>query len=131
MALGDEKYIAFTTFRRNGTPVASPTWIVPLKDGTFGFWTSSESGKAKRLAHTERVVVQPSDGRGRTKSGTAPIEASARIVRGAELEEISAAIKAKYGPMTAVAKFMGTVIGTLRGKRMPYGDVGVKISVPS
>ena len=58
VALADEKYILLTTFRRDGTPVATPVWAVPLDDGKIGFWTSSGSGKAKRLAHTERVTVQ-------------------------------------------------------------------------
>lgn len=80
MSLGEEKYILFTTFRRDGTPVSSPVWAVPLDDGKIGFWTSSGSGKAKRLAHTERVTVQPCDARGRVKKGTEPLEATARLV---------------------------------------------------
>ncbi len=41
MSLGDEKYILLTTFRRDGTPVSSPVWAVPLDQAKFGFWTSS------------------------------------------------------------------------------------------
>jgi uncharacterized protein len=43
MALGDEKYIRFTTFKRDGTAVSTPTWVVTLDDGRYGFWTSSGS----------------------------------------------------------------------------------------
>ncbi|MEY2445846.1 MAG: uncharacterized protein QOC57_1629 [Ilumatobacteraceae bacterium] len=64
MALADEKYIAVTTFKRDGTPVATATWAVPVEGGKVGFWTSSGSGKAKRLAHTSKVMVQPSNSRG-------------------------------------------------------------------
>ena len=53
--LDDEKYILLTTFRRDGTPVSTPVWAVDLGDARIGFWTSSGSGKAKRLAHTDRV----------------------------------------------------------------------------
>jgi PPOX class probable F420-dependent enzyme len=128
MALGDEKYILVTTFRRDGTPVATPTWVVPLEGGTVGFWTSSGSGKAKRLAHTPRVTVQPSDARGRVKPGTEPTEATAALVSGADLEPIRAAVVAKYGFMTKVTRALGTLGGIVKGKRIPYGDRGVVVT---
>jgi PPOX class probable F420-dependent enzyme len=59
VALGDEKYMRLTTFRRDGRPVATPVWVVKLDGDRIGFWTSSGSGKAKRLAHTARVTVAP------------------------------------------------------------------------
>lgn len=52
MALSDEKYLLFTTFERDGTPVSSPVWVAALDGGSVGFYTSSGTGKAKRLAHT-------------------------------------------------------------------------------
>jgi PPOX class probable F420-dependent enzyme len=59
MAIGpDEKCVLLTTFKRDGTGVSTPVWWVDMGDGTFGFWTSSASGKAKRLAHTSRVTVR-------------------------------------------------------------------------
>lgn len=129
MDLGHEKYILLTTFRRDGTPVATPVWIVDLQDGTFGFWTSSGSGKAKRLAHTDRVTVQPCDARGRARRGTASTEASARVVSGGELDAIRQRVVAKYGFATKFTKALATVVGTLRGKRIPYGDRGVAITL--
>ena len=73
MGLGDEKYILLTTFKRDGTAVPTPVWSVPLGDHEIGFWTSSGSGKAKRLAHTDRVTVQPCDGRGKPHDGSEPV----------------------------------------------------------
>jgi uncharacterized protein len=129
VGLGDEKYILLTSFRRDGTPVSTPVWSIPLGEDTIGFWTSSGSGKAKRLAHTARVTVQPCDGRGRVKSGSAPVEASARLVAGEEYEAIRSAVLAKYGFMTKVTKLIGTLIGIARGKRIPYGDRGVVVTL--
>jgi hypothetical protein len=128
VALGDEKYILLTTFRRDGTPVATPVWAVPLDDGTIGFWTSSGSGKAKRLAHTARVTVQPCDARGRVKEGTTAIDATARVVTGAEFENIHAKVVAKYGVLTKLTKLLGTIGGVIKRKRIPYGDRGVIIT---
>lgn len=128
MALSDEKYMRLTTYRRDGTPVATPVWVVALDGGSVGFWTSSESGKAKRLAHTSRVTVQPSDARGRPKPGTEAIEATARVVSGPEFERIRTLVKAKYGVATKITKMLGIIVTTLKGKRLPYGDRGVIVT---
>jgi uncharacterized protein len=128
MALGDEKYLLLTTFKRSGDAVATPVWAVPLDEGAIGFWTSSGSGKAKRLAHTARVTVQPCDARGRVKAGTQATEATARLVTGAELDAIGVKVKAKYGFMTHVTKLLGKIGGIVKRKRIPYGDRGVVIT---
>ncbi len=117
-----------TTFRRDGTPVSTPVWVVALDGDAVGFWTSSGSGKAKRLAHTARVTVQPCDGRGRVKRGSAVTEATARVVSGSELETIRERVIAKYGFMTKITKALGTIWGIARGKRIPYGDRGVVVT---
>jgi PPOX class probable F420-dependent enzyme len=128
MALSDEKYMLLTTFRRSGEPVSTPVWVVGLDGAEVAFWTSSGSGKAKRLAHTSRVTVQPCDARGRVRQGTEPIEATARVVTGDELEAIRARVVAKYGFMTKITKALGTLAGIVRRKRIPYGDRGVVIT---
>jgi PPOX class probable F420-dependent enzyme len=130
VGLSDEKYLLITTFRRNGEAVATPVWVVPLEAGKLGFWTSSGSGKAKRLAHTPRVTIQPCDGRGRVKAGSEPVEATARVVSGSELEAIREKVVAKYGFQTKVTKLLGTIGGIEKRKRIPYGDRGVVISLP-
>jgi PPOX class probable F420-dependent enzyme len=128
MAMSDEKYMRFTTFRRDGTPVSSPVWAVALEDGKIGFWTSSGSGKAKRLAHTDRVTIQPCDARGRAKPGTQPIEATARLVTGPEFDAIHDKVVAKYGFFTKITKMLGTLGGIVKRKRIPYGDRGVVVT---
>ena len=128
MALGDERYLLLTTFRRDGTPVATPVWAVTLDGEEVGFWTSSGSGKAKRLAHTSRVTVAPCDARGRAKSGAEALDATARLVTGSEFEAIRERVVAKYGVQTKITKLLGTLVGIARGKRIPYGDTGVVIT---
>lgn len=128
MALADEKYLLFTTFRRNGDPVSTPVWAVPLDGGKVGFWTSSGSGKAKRLAHTGRITVQPCDARGRVKKATQPVEGTARLVSGPELETIRQKVVSKYGFLTKITKLLGTIGGIVKRNRIPYGDRGVIIT---
>ena len=129
MTLGDEKYLRLTTFRRNGDPIATAVWAVGLDGGEIGFWTSSGSGKAKRLAHTSKVLVQPSDGRGKPRAGTSEVQATARLVTGPELEEIRRRVVAKYGFMTKVTKLLAKIGGVVKRKQIPYGDRGVVITL--
>ena len=129
MSLADEKYLALTTFKRDGTPVTTPVWATALDDGKIGFWTSSSSGKAKRLAHTSKVTVQPCDARGRVKAGTAATDATAVVVTGPELEAIRVKVKAKYGFMTQITKFLAKVGGFVKRKKQPYGDRGIVITL--
>jgi PPOX class probable F420-dependent enzyme len=128
MSLGDEKYLALTTYKRDGTPVTTAVWAAPIDDNKIGFWTSSASGKAKRLAHTSKVTIQPCDARGRVKPGTSPVDATAVLVTGPELEDISAKIRAKYGVMCHITKFLAKVGGFVKRKKFPYGDRGVLIT---
>jgi len=128
MTLGDEKYLLLTTFKRDGTAVGTPVWAVPLDGGDIGFWTSSGSGKAKRLAHTDRVTMQPCDARGRATEGSAQTDATARLVTGAELEEIGRKLRAKYGFMTGLSRVLNTIGGAVKRNRIPYGDRGVVIT---
>ena len=107
----------------------TPVWVVPLDDGKLGFYSSSGSGKAKRLAHTSRVTVQASDARGRPKDGSELLEATAVVVTGPEHEEIVRKIKAKYGFMTKLTKFLGKVGGIIKRNRIPYADIGIVITL--
>lgn len=127
MSLADEKYLLLTTFRRSGVAVPTPIWVVALDDGALGFYSSSGSGKAKRLAHTAKVTVQPCDARGNVKDGTEPTDATAEVVTGAAHDEIVAKVKAKYGFMTKLTKLLGTIGGIIKRNRIPYADIGIVI----
>jgi PPOX class probable F420-dependent enzyme len=124
-----QKYVLFTTFRRDGRAVATPVWSVPIDGASFAFYTSSATGKAKRLAHTARVTVQPCDMRGRPAPGTDPVAASARLVSGEELAAIRARADEKYGFATTLVRWVDLVRHGLRGRRVPYGDLGVVVTV--
>jgi PPOX class probable F420-dependent enzyme len=130
MSLGDEKYMLFTTFRRDGTPVATPVWVVGLDTDRVGFMTSSRTGKAKRLAHTARVLVQPCNARGAVKPGSMPIEATARLVTGDEMGDIRSRVLDKY---SRAIKVMGVVrrAARLAGRPLPDNDRGVVVMLTS
>jgi uncharacterized protein len=130
MAISDEKYVATTTFRKSGAGVSTPTWIVPLSDGRVGFWTSSGSGKYKRLQRDPRITLQPSDARGRVKPGSSAVEGSASLqTSGADFDSIQSQVRAKYGFGVTMSRVFNA-LGHL-GKKFPYGDVAVVITLSS
>jgi PPOX class probable F420-dependent enzyme len=129
MGIADEKYISVKTFRKSGVAVATPTWVVPLGDGRIGFWTSSRSGKAKRLRNDPRVTVAPSDARGRVRATSPSLEGRAVLVEsGPEFELICANIAAKYGVMVSISRMLN-VLGHLGKGKHPYGDLAVVITL--
>jgi PPOX class probable F420-dependent enzyme len=128
MSIGQEKYVSVTTYRKSGVAVPTATWITTLDRGRVGFWTSSASGKAKRLRNDSRVVLRPSDQRGRVKPGTGEVAGTAVLVTsGPEWEAIQRQIKAKYGVMVSISRFFNTV-GHLGRAKVPYGDLGVVVT---
>lgn len=129
MALSDERYIKVTTFKKDGTAVPTPTWVVGLDDGKIGFYTSSTSGKIKRLRNDPNVVVQPSDSRGRPKPDTSPLEGTAVVVRGSERDAIYDKVVTKYGFMTKVTRLLAKVGGVVKRKKQPYADCAVVITI--
>jgi PPOX class probable F420-dependent enzyme len=127
MALADEKYISFTTFRKSGQPVSTPVWVVPVSDGRIGFWTAMGTGKTKRLKNNPQVTVQPSDARGRVKEGTPVQSGTAELVQSGRLfDEVQARVREKYGFMTKLTKVLSKV-GGMNRKGLTYADTVVLV----
>ena len=96
-ALGDQRFLSLTTFRRSGEPVSTPVWIG--RDGeTLVVTTPAKSGKVKRLHNDPRVELRPCGRFGKVKSGTAAISGVAEIVEDpAEQAGPAELIREKYG----------------------------------
>lgn len=79
LALGNERYVSLTTFRRSGERVSTPVWIA--RDGDFLVVTTpAGSGKVKRLRNSPRVQLQPCNRMGKVDDGVQPTEANAQIL---------------------------------------------------
>ena len=75
--IADEKYVALTTYKKDGTTKSLPVWIADFGGGQVGFTTSSSSYKVKRINNDSRVTVQPSNAKGEVKDGTEAVSGSA------------------------------------------------------
>jgi PPOX class probable F420-dependent enzyme len=102
-SLGRAKNLRLTTFRRDGSPVATPVWVVRDGDHLLVI-TSGKAGKAKRLRHTSRVLIAPSDARGRVKPGVEDVAGTAELITDeAEVARLETLLKGRYGFMYTVA----------------------------
>jgi PPOX class probable F420-dependent enzyme len=111
MTIADERYVAFTTYRKDGSAVTTPVWINPASDGRIAFTTSMGTGKTKRLKNNPRVVVQPCNFRGVVKSGSAAVGGTAEMVQSGPLfDEVQRSSKSKYGWQVAASRFVENVI---------------------
>ena len=61
---GDSRYIALTTYRRDGRPVTTPVWAAPL-EGKLYIVTAKSTGKTRRVRATGRVRFAPCNANGR------------------------------------------------------------------
>ncbi|MEU2897809.1 PPOX class F420-dependent oxidoreductase [Streptomyces sp. NPDC088106] len=118
--LGAGEYLLVTTYRRNGTPVATPVWVV--RDGdTLGVWTVAGSGKVKRIRGRGEVLVGPCDVRGRPTGDQVP--ATAEICDPATTARYRRLLVRKYGVRARLA-----LLGS-RLRRGLDGTVGIRITL--
>jgi uncharacterized protein len=118
MSIADEKYVSLVTFRKDGTPVPSPVWIVALPDGSAGFTTEDGSGKVKRIRNNSRVTLQACSVRGAVKDGSPVVEATAEVVLGPAAAPVTAAIRRKYSLVSKLFK-LGELWRKIRRKPEP------------
>ncbi len=90
------RYVSLTTFRkRSGRPVATPLWFALAGERAYVL-TGLHSGKARRIRAGSRILLTPSDWRGRPLEATS-VEAAARPLEGREEERAGEALGRKYG----------------------------------
>ena len=73
------RYVRLTTYRKDGTPVATPVWHVPL-DGELWIVTEAASGKVKRIRNNPRVTVAPCSLRGTVAPDAPTATGTARVL---------------------------------------------------
>ncbi|NGN70282.1 PPOX class F420-dependent oxidoreductase [Streptomyces sp. A7024] len=89
------KYVSLTTYRKDGTPVATPVWHV-AHDGGLLVVTPADSWKVKRIRNNDAVTVTVCDVRGRTAPDAATASGSARLLDAEGTAEARAHLARRY-----------------------------------
>ncbi|MER7185191.1 PPOX class F420-dependent oxidoreductase [Streptomyces hyaluromycini] len=118
--LGAGKYLLVTSYRKDGTPVPTPVWVV--RDGdTLGVWTAADTFKVKRIRRRADVKVGACDLRGRPTGD--PVTATAEIADAATTARYRDLIARKYG-ITGRLTLLGS-----RLRRGLDGTVGIRVTL--
>jgi uncharacterized protein len=112
--LSKEKYVALTTFRRNGTPVVTPVWFA-VDNNKLYVYSEHNAGKMKRVRATGKVEVAPCTMKGKVTgdavSGTAvALDAS----RGTYVHGL---LNKKYGLIKKLFELGSSIPALLRLKK--------------
>ncbi|MCF3120860.1 MULTISPECIES: PPOX class F420-dependent oxidoreductase [Streptomyces] len=114
------KYLLVSSYRKDGTLVPSPVWVV--RDGdALGIWTPTESWKVKRIRRRADVLVGPCDVRGNPTGEQVP--ATAEICPPEVTARYRTLILRKY-PVVGFFTLMGS-----RLRRGLKGTVGIRITL--
>ncbi|RSS83232.1 PPOX class F420-dependent oxidoreductase [Streptomyces sp. WAC06614] len=121
--LGRGRYVSLTTYRKDGTPVATPVWVV-AEAGELFIWTRTDTWKVKRIRNDARVTVAACDIRGRLLPGTPVLEGRARLLDDSGLRRVRQLMSRKYRWLFWAVDIPATL--ARRGKR-PHTAIAVKV----
>lgn len=118
------RYVSLTTFRKNGTGVATPVWYAVDGEELYA-WTRSDSWKVKRLRNDPRVTLAVCDVRGKVEDGAVRVEGAARLLEGEELRRVRKLLSRKYTWQFWAVDWPATLARL--GKR-PHAGIAVALS---
>jgi uncharacterized protein len=124
--LGRQRYVSITTYRRDGSPVATPVWVT-ASGGRLYVWTGARTGKARRIRRNPEVTVAPCTARGRLTAPAVP--ARAQVVALADRPEIWPLFLAKYGLQLRAIMWSGRVSRMLRRAPAPAERVLLELTI--
>jgi PPOX class probable F420-dependent enzyme len=121
------KYLSLTSFRRNGSGVATPVWFVEA-DGRLLVETDASSYKVRRIRRDPRVTIAPCTATGRLR-GT-PVPAWAELLPDAEVAGVDRLMARKYRIDLLFIKPIRNLQAALH-RRRPHGTPIVLELTPS
>jgi uncharacterized protein len=110
------KYLSVTSFKRDGTAVATPVWFV-ADNGHILIETEGDSFKARRIRHNPSVVVAPCTATGRLRGE--PIYARAAFLPESERERVEHLMARKYRVDRVLILPIYRAMQRLRSKSLP------------
>jgi PPOX class probable F420-dependent enzyme len=119
-ALAGARYVSLTTFRRDGTAVATPVCMV-MDGARMYVQAGRDSGKVKRIRRSPQVEVAPCRARGQVTGP--PVPAVAWVAEGGEADLGARLLRRKYGWQKRPALFLAARRGeaTVSVKIVPAG----------
>jgi PPOX class probable F420-dependent enzyme len=119
------KYLSITSFRRDGTGVATLVWFVQ-ESGRLLVQTGASSGKVKRIRRNPQVMIAPCGGTGRLRAE--PVPALAELLPAADLCRVQHLMARKYRIDLIFIKPIRSLQAALRRGQLPAEEVAMAIT---
>ena len=120
------KYLSLTTFRKDGTPVATPVWFV-AENGTLLVETDADSYKVRRIRRNSRVEIAICTSTGKLLGG--PVAAQAELLPDDERPRVERLMARKYRVDRILVLPVYRLVQGLRGKAPRGGGRPVIVSI--
>jgi uncharacterized protein len=118
------KYLSLTSFKRDGTGVATPVWFV-VDNGRVLVKTGPQSFKAKRIRRNPAVMIAPCTASGRLRGE--PVPARADVLPDSEVEHAERLMARKYRIDRVLVLPIYRAVQRLRGA--PVGRAEVVLAI--
>jgi PPOX class probable F420-dependent enzyme len=125
--LDSAKYVSFVTYKKDGTPVATPVWIVPF-DGGYAFTTEPDAFKVRRIRHDARATLTVCNMSGKISEGAITHIGSAVVLGDDDAKKVTKLIEKKYSIGTKLLGVM-SLVKKLLGKGTTAGDGAIKVTL--
>ena len=106
-----QKYLNLESYRKTGAAVATPVWFADDGNELY-IYSLADAGKVKRIRNNPRVRVMPCDFRGGSKGDW--VDATARIIDGAEADKAQRLLDKKYGLMKKIGNIYSGIMKRAR-----------------
>lgn len=121
------RYLSVTSFKRDGTGVATPVWFVSDGRQLFAF-TDLHSAKIRRIRHNPHVLVASCRASGRLRRE--PVSAHAEVLTSVtDLERVQRLLLARYRLSYRVVMFFYRLGRRLRRKQSVADGAALAITV--
>jgi PPOX class probable F420-dependent enzyme len=114
-ALFPGRYLSITSFKRDGTGVATPVWFVSDGRRLFAF-TDLHSAKIRRIHRNQRVLVSSCRVNGKLRREPVPARADV-LTAPSELDRVQRLLLARYKISYPVVMLFYRIGRRLRGKQ--------------
>jgi PPOX class probable F420-dependent enzyme len=125
--LDSAKYVSFVTYKKDGTPIAAPVWVVPFQGG-YAFTTDPDSFKIKRLRNDARATLTVCNARGKIVEGAVVHVGAAVVLDDDDAEDVARLISKKYVIGTKLLSVY-SLLKKLKGSGSTAGDAAIKVTL--
>ena len=121
------KYVSFTTYKKDGTAVSLPVWVVPFEGG-YAFTTDHDAFKVKRVRRDPRATLAVSTFKGVVAPDATVYQGTAEILNGPDSKRVADLVRKKYSVMY-LAIIAQSWLRRIFGKDSHAADTAIKVTL--